>query len=176
MITPGQLILLAKIGAVAALILGLYGIGHHNGEKAVQARWDGDKAVRAASQAKLVEDHAKEIERLREEQDTTNRRVSTDHEDALQKLGKKYDRDVAAVAARGGLRISSSICAAATTTETASNSGHHEDTAGTVQLPDDITNNLFSEAKRADEIVEQARACQAWVHENGFYGDALRVK
>jgi hypothetical protein len=170
--TPAQLILLAKIGAVGVLIVGLYGIGHHQGEKAVQGRWDASKAALIASQVKLLEDHALEVAKLKDEQDATNRKISEDHEAALQKQGKKYEDRIAAINAAGGLRISRSICASpvTTTTETASDSGHNEDLTGTVKLPDEIANNLFSEARRADEIVEQARACQSWILQQGFYG------
>lgn len=171
---PAQVLLLAKIGVIGVLIVVLYGFGHHQGAKAVQGRWDASKALFLAAQDKLITDHVKDIEKLMDEQDATNRKVSNDHEDALQRLGEKYDRDIAAVAATGGLRLPSSICSGsvATATETASNSGHHEDFAGTVKLPEETERNLFSEAKRADEIVEQLRTCQSWISGNGFYGVA----
>jgi hypothetical protein len=173
--TPAQLLLLAKIGLVGALIVGLYVTGHHQGEKAVQARWDASKVIFEADKAKLVADHDTEIANLRKSQDENNLKVSADHEDALQKLGKKYEDRIAAINAAGGLRVSRSICSGsvATATETTSDSGHNEDLAGTVKLPDEIANNLFSEARRADEIVEQARACQSWIRAQGFYGVSL---
>lgn len=175
MILPGQWLLLAKIGAVCALFLGVYGFGHHEGENAVQARWNASKAAFEQSKAKLVAEHGKEIADLRAEQDATNRKVSQDHEAALQKQVRNYEDRIAAINAHGGLRVSASICpgSVATTTKTASDSGHNEDLTGTVKLPDQIANDLFSEARRADEIVEQLRSCQAWIVGQGFYGVSL---
>lgn len=167
---PAQILLVCKIGLVGALLLAVYVFGHHEGAKAVQADWDSDKAMRLVSEIKLKDDHAKEVMRLIAEHDATNVKVSTDHDQALQDIKTKYAADVAAVAKSGGLRITSSICPAATVTEATSNGGHHDQPAATVALPEQITNDLLSLAREADETLEQARACQAWIRQNGFYG------
>lgn len=176
--TPAQLVLIAKIGAVGVLIIGVGMSAHRAGKNSVQAAWDSDKAQRIAAQAALVETHGKEITALKAKQDATNLKVSEDHENALEEMGRNYDDRVAAVRAAGGLRIPRSVCtgSAGTTTKTASNSGRNEEVAGTVKLPDEIESNLFSEARRADEIVEQARACQNWIRQQGFYGALLPLQ
>lgn len=174
--TPGQILLIAKIGAVGLLIALVFGMGHRVGKNGVQAAWDSDKAQRIAATAALVEEHGKEITALRLKQDAVNLKVSDDHEIALQIMAKTYDERIAAVRASGGLRVTRSICAGpvGTTTETASTGRRDADTAGTVQLPTEIEQNLFSEARRADEIVEQVRSCQNWIRSQGFYGDQIR--
>jgi hypothetical protein len=167
---PAQLLLLGKISVVGVFVIGLYLTGHHMGAKAVQTDWDHDRATRIAAQDKLIDDNDKQIMQLQTKFNETNVQISIDHENALQAITKKYDADIAAVRATGGLRIPRTVCSApATTTQAASDSGHYEAAADSIQLPDSIAANLFSEAKRADEIVEQTRACQSWIRQNGFY-------
>lgn len=166
---PDQYLLLAKIGAVGALVVGVYLTGHHQGAKAVQADWDASRAMIASAQAKLVEDHAKEIADVQAKHDADNIKVSTDHEKALQDLDAKY-RAAVTVARADGLRVSKSICSpAAAASETTSDSGHHDDTAGTVALPDQVTSDLLALVAEADRTTEIARACQGWIRANGFY-------
>lgn len=174
--TPAQIILFVKIGVLSAFLAGVFITGHHIGAKGVQADWDASKAQMIDAQSKLIAAHALEIEVLRKQQDLNNVKVSEEHERALNELAKKHDADLAYVRASGGLRLPRSICSgpAVTSPETTGDSGHYEDLANTVQLPDQITNDLFSEAKRADEIVEQVRACQAWIRKNDFY-PALKI-
>lgn len=168
---PPQYLLLAKIGVLSAFLIGVYATGHHQGAKGVQSDWDASKAQFIDAQSKLIQEHAKEIEALRQKQDQTNIQVSEDHQKALDEIQKKHDADLAAVRASGGLRLPRSVCnPAVTRTEAPGDSGHHEDLADTIQLPDTITDNLFSEAKRADEVTEQARACQNWIRMNSLYG------
>lgn len=169
---PTPYLLLAKIGAVGVLLLGTYLTGHHQGGNAVQADWDRSKAQLLQAQNKLITDHAKEMAELQEKHDADNILVSQQHQEAINELAKKYDSDVAAVKSSGGLRIPRAVCSGPNSagTETASDSGHNETVAATVELPTELEGRLFSEAKRADEIVEQARACQNWIQKNGFYG------
>lgn len=172
---PEPYLLLGKIGAVAALFVGAYATGHHQGENAVQAVWDSSKAQSLQAQNKLISDHAQEIADLQKKHDADNIKVSEDHEQALQTLNAKYDSAVAANHASGGLRVSRSICSgpATTGTETASNGGHNETASASVELPNDVTERLFRLARQADEVTEQARACQNWIVKNGFYGTPL---
>jgi hypothetical protein len=169
--TPVQLLWLGKIGAVVAFVVAVYGLGHHHGEQAVQARWDASKVLLIAAQDQMIADHAKDMEKQRLEHEANNIAVSIDHQKALDEIATKNSAALAAVRAAGGLRINrAAVCGpAVATTEAASDSGHHEDPTATVQLPDRITSELFSEARRADEVVEQARACQNWILKQGFY-------
>lgn len=169
--TPVQLVWLAKIGAVVAFVVAVYGLGHHQGESSVQARWDASKVLLIAAQDQMIADHAKDMEKQRLEHEASNIAVSVEHQKALDEIATKNSAALAAVRAAGGLRINrAAVCGpAAPATEASSDSGHHEDLTATVQLPDRITSDLFSEARRADEVVEQARACQSWILKQGFY-------
>lgn len=167
---PAQLLLFGKIGAVGVFVVGLYLTGHHMGAKAVQADWDRDKGQRIAMQDKLIAENDQRIMLLQQRFNETNVQVSTDHEQALQAIGKKYEADLAATRVTGGLRIPRTVCSAsATDAKAAGDSGHNETTSPTVALPDAITSDLFRLAHEADELTEQARACQGWLRQNGFY-------
>jgi hypothetical protein len=70
------------------------------------------------------------------------------------------------------LHLSRAVCnPTAGQADTAGDERNHEAAAGTVRLPITLENNLFDLADDADEIVEQARACQQWIKQHGFYGE-----
>lgn len=166
---PSGYLLLAKIGAVGALLLGVYLTGRHQGENAVQADWDRSKAEFIDAQSKLILEHARDMEDLRQKQNAINIEVSQTHQGALDALQKKYDAAVANVRANG-LRIPRSVCnPVATGTEAASTIGRNGDTTDTVLLPEQTSNDLLSLAAEADRTTEVARSCQAWIIKNGFY-------
>lgn len=169
---PSAYLLLAKIGAITALLLAVFFYGHHVGENSVQAAWDASKVHLLMAQEKLTADHEKIIVDLKARQDADARKVSDDHERALNALQQKYVNDVTAIRAAGGLRVSRSICSgsAGTTTEATSNSGHNDYTTGTIALPEQTSNDLLELAAEADRVTEVARSCQAWIRLNGFYG------
>lgn len=167
---PTQLLLLAKIGFLVALLVGAFASGHRSGARGVQADWDSEKAQMIVARNQLILENQIHNAQVQAKHDEINIKVSEDHEKALNDQSKKYAVEIAAVRAAGGLRIPKSVCNSnATGTETNSDGGHNDDVAGTVQLPAEIERNLFSEAERADKIVEQARACQSWIRQNGFY-------
>ncbi len=167
--TPVQL-LLGKIALLGVLILAVFMSGHRMGAKGIQADWDAYKVKAIAAQDKRIAENEQHNADVQAMHDAYNVKVATDHEASIVALNKKYDADVAAVRAAGGLRIPRTVCNRVETgTETASDGGHHEDASATVELPREIEDNLFSEAKRADEIVEHARACQSWIRQNGFF-------
>ncbi len=168
---PSGYALIAKIGAVALLIGLAYVRGQSDGKIAEQADLERLRADSYKKSVEVLESHAKEVQRITLEQNANNVQVTNEHEAALSAIAKKYNADIATVRANGGLRLPRSVCTSSITaiTETTGTSGHYEDVAGTVQLPDAITVDLFSEAKRADEMTEQLRAAQAWIIKNGFY-------
>lgn len=168
--TPAQVLLSAKIGAVGLLFLAVFMWGYIDGKNGVQAAWDRDRAKRIEAQAALIEKHDQEIAALRKKQDAVNLKVTDDYQIALQILGKTYDENLASIRASGGLRIPRPACPTVATTETASNSGHNEATTGTIALPEEVERRLFDLVKSADETLEQARACQNWIRSQGFYG------
>lgn len=168
--TPARLLCLAEIGGVVTFVTAVYALGHHQGENAVQGRWDASKALFVEAQAELMSSHAKDIEKLRLAQESANIKISEEHQKVINEIATKNTAALAAVRVAGGLRIPRTVCSAVEpVTEPASDGRYNEDIAATVKLPDSITSRLFSEARRADEVVEQARACQSWIHRQGFY-------
>lgn len=167
-IPPGY-ILIAKVGAVAALAIGVYLTGHHHGANAVQADWDRSKAQFIDAQSKLILEHAREMEALRQKQNATNIQVSLDHQGALDAIQRKHDADIA-VMQRIGLRIPRTVCSSiGPVAEANGPTGRDADPAATIALPEPITRNLLEFAADADRTTEIARACQSWIIKNGFY-------
>lgn len=163
-------LLMAKIGAVGVFMVVVFATGHRSGAKAVQRDWDASRLQIAQDQNRLLQENAQKIADVVEKQKETNLTVAQDHERALLEIRTKYDADIAAARAAGGLRLPRSVCSASTGAQTTSPGERDADTSGTVKLPDQVEAELFSEARRADEIVEQARSCQNWIRLNQFYG------
>ena len=167
---PSGYVLVAKIGLVGALLLGVYLTGRHQGENAIQADWDRYKAQMIDAQSKLIAEHAKQIEDLREIQDTINVQESQKHQEAIDDIQKQHDADLAAIRANG-LRIPRAACGSAIgpVTQTASNGGYDANASSTIALPEQTSTDLLALATEADRVAEVARACQSWVIKNGFY-------
>ena len=161
-----------KIGAVAVFLLGVYLWGHHMGAKAVQSDWNVQKTKDEQAQIELVRKHGEEVAAIQKKHDQDNQTTTENYQRAIDENSKKYDAAVAAVRAHG-LRLPASVCPATGPTETASATSSNAPPTGTIPLPDDIANNLLAEARRADEVTEQARACQSWITLNGFYAPPL---
>lgn len=168
---PSGYLLIAKIGAVSALLLGVYLTGRHHGETAVQADWDRSKAQFIDAQSNLILQHAREMEDLRKRQLDINFEISQDHQRNLDAIQKKHDADLAAVRASGGLRVTRTICSgpADTGAKATGNGGHDADASTTVALPEQTSNDLLNFATEADRVTEIARSCQSWIIKNGFY-------
>ena len=161
---------LAKIGAVGLFLALVYAVGHKMGAKAVQRDWDSSKLQMAQDQTRLLQENAQKIADVVEKQKETNLAVSQDHERALLEIRTKYDADIAAARASGGLRLPRSVCTTTTGAKAASGGGSDETATATIVLPATITDDLFDFARQADEVTEQARACQNWIRANQFYG------
>lgn len=169
-----------KILVILALVSTIFGSGHHLGARGVQAKWDHDKlevAKAAAAYAAAVtaanEKHVAEVVA------TNNRNsleVSNEHQNLVNQLNDQLVRARAAVRA-AGLRIPRSVCAApgATGPEAAGSGGRDGDTAGTVALPEQTSNDLLDLTAEADRLTEVARACQGWIKKNGFYGAPTKL-
>jgi len=173
---PAPYLLIIKIGLIGVLFAAVFGYGHHLGSKGVQARWDSEKAQTTIAIAKLKDENEKHNAEILAQHQADNVKVSQDHEQALQAVTQKYNTDLAAIKSRGGLRIPVSACSSSTTTGTkaTSDSGRNEDSTGTIALPEQITNDLFSFANEADEVTEQLRACQSWIVRSGFYESQIQ--
>ena len=169
---PAPYMLLARILFYMALVAGVFGYGHHLGEKSVQADWDIVKAKELQQANEILIANEARITKLQQDQQSVNLKVSTDHANQLSQIAAERDAAIAYSKSHGGLRIPSSVCSGQATTrpETASNGGHDGETAGTVELPQAYQDALWAESARADAVVEQARTLQKWVIDNGFYG------
>lgn len=169
MITP--YLLLIKIGAALLLCAALFAFGYHKGGQSVQAEWDAQKVVQLKLSLELTQKHSKEVAELTHEHNRRNRDVSNTHQDALKAITADLAAARRAVRSAGGLRVSSSICSSfAANAKAAGDIGNDAAIAGTVALPDAVTEDLFSIVAEADKVTEVARSCQDWVRKNGFYG------
>jgi hypothetical protein len=114
---------------------------------------------------------SQEIATLITAQNTHNVEVSNAHQIAVDKLKRNLAKAISSTHSAGGLRIPAAACAAPATTftDTASTSRLVPDVAGTVALPDSITDNLLRLGNQADHVTEIARACQNWIIANGMY-------
>lgn len=101
----------------------------------------------------------------------TNVAVSEQHRVAIASISGDLDTARRNIAANG-LRIpKGTICNPGNMPATpTSPGGHHGDIADTILLPEPITTNLLTDAGKADEVTEIARACQNWVRAQGMYG------
>ena len=121
---------------------------------------------KASDEAIVKRNHEIEAEKLK--QSELNQKVVNEYEAKLKEQAASYDKRIADVRAAGGLRIARSACTGPTTTTQAESAGPDNE-ASTIRLPESVESGLFSLAKRADEVVIQLGACQAWIRDNGFY-------
>ena len=167
------------IACVVALVLAglllawgawtLYGHGYDTG--ALAEREKTAKAITAATD-KLRAAHAAEVKRLAGIHQQVNEKVSHDHDQAIADLRRERAADIRDAERRGGLRISAGVCRDTSGTLALAEGAlrHHEETAGTIRLPQQVEADLWALAGDADEVTEQLRACQAWITASGFYG------
>jgi hypothetical protein len=157
---------------IAVIIMAAFAFsGYRTGVKMERADWLHKEAVRQQDEKDAILDRVAENDRKERENDAKNRRISNAYEKRLAILREGRDADRRAVDAAGGLRIDRAACDGfAAGAETAGAGRRDEGTAGTVRLPREIESRLFDLADAADEVTEQARACQQWITEHGFYG------
>jgi len=99
--------------------------------------------------------------------------VSTSYQEKLNEVKRDKDKFVADVR-RGAirLRIPTSVQASRSSATTTGASACRCDVQAGTELPSAVVEFLYSEASRADEIVEQLTACQAVVIEDRKIGQA----
>jgi len=106
-----------------------------------------------------------EIERVKTENETINKKVVDDYEKQLKTLSNRV-----AELKSNGLRMPKTVCNGITPTTEAASTERNNETAD-FRLPEWLTNNLYAYANRAEEIKIQLGSCQKWIIENGFYPD-----
>lgn len=170
--------LILALGAVILMMLGgmgLYHWGENVGTEKERGVWNGKEVLRKDAVLALTLKHATEMDELVAKHKKAEKETSDEHENELAKLRKERAADRADADRRGGLRIPAPACTGADKpvvgAETTSAIRRDEVPAGTVRIPQPIEDGLWSIVNDADEIVEQARSCQAWIRKNGFYGE-----
>lgn len=168
------------IGALGALVLlafaaiGIHAHGVDQGEKLERVVWQGKELKRDAAERKLILKHETDMAELQRRYNENNLKVSDDHEKELAQVRADAAADRAAVERRGGLRIPRTVCdRVAADAEAAGARVSDEIAAASVRLPRATEERLWALADAADEVTAQARACQAWIRVNGFYGNPV---
>jgi hypothetical protein len=162
---------LAALVLMALACLGTFVYGVNHGQKIERAAWQKVELARKDAEAALVRANDAAITALHLQYEATNRKVSEDHEQELSDLRSGAAADRALVERAGGLRIARTVCnSPAATAETAGTGRRDAAAAATVRLPREVENDLWDLADAADQVTAQARACQAWIRKNGFYG------
>jgi hypothetical protein len=161
----------AKFCAGLAIISALLLTGYVSGSRSVKADWDAEKVLTLRKNVEAMRQRSQEIATLINAQNTHNLEVSNAHQIAVDKLNLNLATAISSTHSAGGLRISAAACAApaTVTSNTASTGRLVPDIAGTIALPDQITDDLLRLASEADHVTEIARACQKWIIANGMY-------
>jgi hypothetical protein len=141
-----------------------------------------DRAIAAAEQkanfekAKLF-DATLKVEaanrHILELQKTINARESIEHDKANQKIKVDSLSLQRAAVLNGGLRITGTCDRVKLSTIANGDSGSNADIASAWIIPEEYQRNLWAEAERAEQVTEQARACQKWIRAQGFYPEAV---
>jgi hypothetical protein len=163
------------VSAVIILVLfGAYRMGYSNGVKYEKGVWDQREQGYKNAELHLRHEHMKNVQRILDTHQQTNLKNHHDHETALTKVRVDLTAARAESKRLGGLRIAVPSCPGDRTwaiAQATSTSQRDEATTTTIALPERIEEDLWTVVGHADEIVEQARACQAWIRDNGFYGE-----
>jgi hypothetical protein len=165
--------LLVGLVVFALALFSSYRWGYSAGVDTEQAAWQKKEQTYKDAELVLRAEHDKHVARVLDANYQTNLKNHRDHETVLEKV----HADLAAARAEsrrlGGLRIPApaSSCRDAGTLAQTTGAGQRDEKApATIALPEAVETRLWSIVGEADVILEQARACQAWIIDNGFYG------
>lgn len=158
-ITP--YLLWAKCGAVALLVIGLYGIGHHQGAKGVQADWDVAKTKIVAAENAAVLQRTADNTALAAKQSETNTKIEVKDESELAPVRRAIAAD--------RVRIGPALCSGAAASAQAESpaSGHAPDPAPRL-VPPELESRIRELEVRVEEALATGRACQQFVRDNGM--------
>lgn len=168
------------IGAAVALgmTLGGYFYGHHEGENAAQVTYLAEKNAAVKAVTDKLNQAIKNADTQQAINEENARRASNGYQTAVETIQSQSAAALLAARRAGGLRISAAVCGSnrpATSIQAPSPSGPDGPGAGTVELPDAVTERLYALAQRADTLAEQLRGLQSWVRLNGFYGTSQPI-
>jgi hypothetical protein len=154
-----------KLGAAAALIVGLFMFGHHIGAASVQAKWTAETSRRdAADNAAILKRTADNVT-LAAAQSETNTLLKKGYSNEITRLN-------AVGAAAGRLRIGSAICPrldSASDTQSAGGSHATDPSAGLVRP--DINRDIDALKLKVGTVFASCRAAQTFIRDNGMAPD-----
>lgn len=164
MITSVQGVILIGTTLVAGAI------GTNLGIKYERAVWQERFIEQEAREKQALVDHEKLVADLNKMYQESLYKSEKEKEHAIKLLKHDYSTN-----STKRLSVSASVCkGTASTTAATGPTIANDGTAGTVELPEQVTRNLWSEAFRADEIVENYRALQHWLTYQGLYATESR--
>lgn len=150
-----------KCGAVALLAIGLYGIGHHQGAKAVQSRWDVAKAEIIVAENAAIIKRSADNTALAAKQSETNTKIEANDEKELAPVRRAIAAD--------RVRVGPALCGGTPTTAKAESpaSGNATD-PGPRLVPPELEIRIRELEVRVEEALATGRACQQFVRDNGM--------
>lgn len=162
--------MIPSIPMFTVIAVAVYTGGYFIGSRVEASHWQKKALQQEEQQKQVLLDHQKLVTALTNEYQENIYKAEKEKEHAIKTLKFDYDNAVKRINSANGLRVTASICSEVGASTVAKGSSKSDaGTAGTVKLPDEITDNLLSEARRADEIVENYRALQHWVIYQGLY-------
>lgn len=170
-----KLLVAIVVLALTAFLSFRYGLDV--GETKEKSQWQQREQKFKDAEILLVKNHAKDILELDRVHKQVNLKNTENHETALQSVRADLLAERAKSRLNGGLRIPAPVCPSRgpikgiASTQTTGAGERDEEAPTTIELPEAVTASLWSIVGDADEVVEQARACQAWIIDNGFYGE-----
>lgn len=151
-----------KAGAIVALLIGVFWLGHGNGAKGVQANWDSAELARANAETAAVLARVAQNKETFIQQERTNAAITQKHNDEL-------DQVRAAVNRAGGLRPGKALCGGVAASAIAKSAGISDaaDT-GSGMVSADTQRDIDAMIMQVEEAMSTGRACQAFVIANGL--------
>lgn len=156
----------AKLIALLVMIglaIGIHWHGVNQGRRLERADWQAKELVRASAEQKAILAAVENNTRIAQQQEIDKRKVINGYQTELAAIRAAANRPA------GGLRISRAVCnPPAGTGQTDNSSGTNAAVTGSVELPDQVANDLRKLASDADEVTATARALQEWIRLNGM--------
>jgi hypothetical protein len=150
---------------IAAVAIGLYGWGRHDGAAITSAAWERREAGINAKTAERIQGLNALNRQLEQLHAQDLARISAAYQDQLRKHDNEKDRALAALRARTlQLSIPARCPAGGSGSSEAPAGAGGRDAAARAELSPEAAGFLIGEATRADKIVDQLTACQAIVN------------
>jgi hypothetical protein len=151
-----------KLGAAAALLLGLFAFGHHQGAKSVQGQWDSAKAAQLSAENAAILNRTSDNTAMAVTQAETNRILTKAHDAELAQV-----RTAIATAPR--LRIGAGICPRLASAPDPQSAGRSDatDTRGGL-LRADLQRDIDALKLQMEDVAATGRAAQAFITDNGM--------